>query len=148
MTQMPQICQTQFERRIKDMKDYDHGNVPASPPCMTFWRHLTYSNARKTLNRIFTSLQVFNHKQSCTGRALSRAICWYVLMLLETSERQLALMSSWRLLAPPQSDTATAGATITFPVLCVMPSMGLQQGCGTLKGANVPVCVAPNICSI
>jgi hypothetical protein len=52
-------------------------------------------------------------------------------------------MSSWRLPAPPQSDTATEGAANTFPVAlrsCLL--MGLPHCCG-LQGANVPVWFSP-----
>jgi hypothetical protein len=52
-------------------------------------------------------------------------------------------MSSWRLPAPPQSDTATEGAANTFPGgtrPCL--SQRLPHCCGTLR-ANVPVWFSP-----
>jgi hypothetical protein len=58
-------------------------------------------------------------------------------------------MSSWRLPAPPQSDTATEGAANTFrwhfaPCL----SQRLPHCCGTLQGQMCLFGLVPNICSI
>jgi hypothetical protein len=95
----------------------------------------------------FHQSQVFNHsKQSCTGRTLSRAICWYVLMLprhlsvqMACTYEQLAAYHHRKVTQPLQAPRS--------PVpLCVMPVYG--SGCGTLQGANVPVWFSPNICSI
>jgi hypothetical protein len=93
----------------------------------------------------FHQPQVFNRsKQSCDRRTLSRAICWYVLMLPEhLSVRWHALMSSW-LLAPPQSDTATEGAANTFfRWHFAHACLNVYRIVVTLQGPNVPVWFSP-----
>jgi hypothetical protein len=54
-------------------------------------------------------------------------------------------MSSWRLPAPPQSDTATEGAANTFPV--ALRSMPVSTSTAALlwyiAGPNVPVWFSP-----